>query len=185
MERPNAVHVLTAAAPVSSPVNQQNLQIMMMIGFIARFGLFLLLVSEFAPSNALAQKAQEDSAAVASVVLQFHKALTTGDTLAAMDLLAEDVLIMESGDVETRDEYRAHHLAADIEYAKAVPSIFGPMTITVKDGVAWVNTTSVSKGTFHGRAVNSNGAELMVLTHDRGGWRIRSIHWSSRRRTEP
>jgi len=150
-----------------------------------RLGIILLLAGVLAPSNTIAQQAQEDSAAVARVVHQFHTALSTGDSSAAMALLADDVLILESGGVETRDEYRAHHLAADIQFAQAVPTTTGPPMIRMREGVAWAITTSVTKGTFNGREVNSAGAELMVLTHEREGWRIRSIHWSSRRRSEP
>ena len=150
-----------------------------------RLGAIFFLASVLAPSGTFAEKAQDDSAAVARVVNQFHTALTTGDTSAAMALLADDVLILESGGVETRDEYRAHHLAADIQFAQAVPSTTGPTTIRMQDGVAWAITTSITKGTFNGRKVNAAGAELMVLTHNREGWRIRSIHWSSRPRTEP
>lgn len=149
-----------------------------------RLGFILLLLGGLASSGTLAQKAQNDSAAVAQVVSRFHAALTTGDTSAAMALLADDVLILESGGVETRGEYRAHHLAADIQFARAVPSTAGPTMVRMRDGVAWAITTSIAQGTFNGREINSVGAELMVLTHDKDGWRIRSIHWSSRRRTE-
>ncbi len=154
-------------------------------GFVTGLGLILLFAGKLTPSNALALQAPEDSAAVARVVIQFHTALTTGDTSGAMALLADDVLVMEAGGAETRDEYRAHHLAADIEFAQAVHSTTGPMEIKIQDGVAWVFTTSVTQGTFKGREVNSAGAELMVLTRDGEGWRIRAIHWSSRRRTGP
>ena len=39
-----------------------------------------------------------------------------------------------------------------------------------------------NQGQFNGRAVNSTGAELMVLTKSGAGWLIRAIHWSSRNR---
>jgi hypothetical protein len=54
----------------------------------------------------------------------------------------------------------------------------------MQDGnMAWVASTSETTGSFNGRAVNSEGAELMVLTKGPSGWRIVAIHWSSRRRT--
>ena len=101
---------------------------------------------------------------------------------AALSLLADDVVILESGGAETRDEYRAHHLPGDIAYARAVPSERGPLRATVKGDAAWVTGTSTSRGEFRGRAVNSTGAELVVLARDGGAWKIRAIHWSSRSR---
>ena len=52
----------------------------------------------------------------------FHAALAAGDSAAALALLAPDAVVLESGEVETRAEYAAHHLAADIEFSRAVPS---------------------------------------------------------------
>ncbi|MFL5385010.1 MAG: hypothetical protein ACJ8GN_21020 [Longimicrobiaceae bacterium] len=51
--------------------------------------------------------------------------------------------------------------------------------------VAWAASTSTTQGEFRGRAINSEGAELMVLTRERGGWRIAAIHWSSHNRRPP
>jgi ketosteroid isomerase-like protein len=46
--------------------------------------------------------------------------------------------------------------------------------------VAWATSTSTARGEFRGRPVNSEGAELMVLTRTPEGWKISAIHWSSR-----
>ncbi len=62
---------------------------------------------------------QSDSAAAAATVERFHAALAAGDSVGAMALLTPDVLILESGGIETREEFRAHHLPADIAYATA------------------------------------------------------------------
>jgi len=150
-----------------------------------RHVLVTLLASAMAASVARAQHATSDSTAVARVVSQFHAALAAGDSLAALALLADDVVILEAGGMETRTEYRAHHLAADLQFAQTVPSTSGPTLVTVQGGVAWAITASTTTGTFRGRAVNSDGAELMVLTLEDGVWRIRAVHWSSRRRSAP
>jgi ketosteroid isomerase-like protein len=123
-----------------------------------------------------------DSAAVAKVVNDFHDALSTGDSATALRLLSNDAVILESGEIETRSEYRAHHLRADIEFAKAVASRRGPLQVNVNGSVAWTAGTSTTKGDFKGRAIDSTGAESMTLTKEAAGWRIRSIHWSSRKR---
>lgn len=125
-----------------------------------------------------------DSAAAARVVTRFHEALASGDSAAVLALLAPDATILESGGVESRDEYRSHHLPGDITLARAVKSERGPVRVVVRGNVAWANSTSVTQGEHRGRAVNSAGAELMVLTRDESGtgWRINAIHWSSRAR---
>lgn len=123
-----------------------------------------------------------DSAAVARAVTRFHEALASGDSTAALALLAPDVTILESGGVETRDEYRGHHLPGDIGFARAVRSVRGPIQVRVRGEVAWATSSSTTQGEYRGRAVNSAGAELMVLTRDGADWRISAIHWSSRTR---
>jgi uncharacterized GH25 family protein/ketosteroid isomerase-like protein len=131
-----------------------------------------------------AQPAAGDSAEVARTVGRFHEALARGDSAAALALLAPGATILESGGVETVAEYRAHHLPADIAFARAVPNVRGPVRVTVRGDVAWAASTSETKGEYRGRAVNSVGAELMVLTRDAAGWRIGAIHWSSRARRQ-
>lgn len=110
----------------------------------------------------------------------FHSAIERGDSIAALQQLAPDVQVQESGRVETLAEFRSHHLADDIAYAKTVPIDRAEPTVVVSGDVAWVIGTSRSTGTYRGRAINSAGAELMVLSRTADGWRIRAIHWSSR-----
>ena len=140
-------------------------------------GLYIAL-----PTRAAAQASSRDSAAVAAVVSGFHAALARGDSAAALALLTPDVRILESGGVEALADYRAHHLPADIEFARAVPATRQPLGVTVRGDVAWTIGTSETKGEFRGRAINSVGAESMVLVRGADGWRIGAIHWSSRTR---
>lgn len=126
-----------------------------------------------------------DSSAVAAAVNGFHLALSTGDSTAALARLSDDVVILESGSSEARGEYRSHHLAGDIEFAKAIKSVNGPLKITIDGNTAWTTGTSTTQGEFNGRKINSAGAESMVLTRSKNGWQIRSIHWSSRTRKPP
>ncbi|MEO5588858.1 MAG: nuclear transport factor 2 family protein [Gemmatimonadaceae bacterium] len=122
----------------------------------------------------------DDSAAVVAAVDSFHRALSTGDSTAALRMLAADAIILESGSMQTRAEYRSHHLAGDIAFSKAVQDKRGPMKVSVDGATAWTNGTSVTEGTYNGRAINSAGAESMVLSKSGNSWQIRSIHWSSR-----
>jgi len=124
-----------------------------------------------------------DSAAVVATVDRFHAALERGDSAAALALLAPDAVILESGGAETVSEYRAHHLPADIAFARAIKSVRSTIRVTVQGDLAWAAGTSTTQGEFRERPVNSAGAELMVLSRTSDGWRIAAIHWSSRRRT--
>jgi ketosteroid isomerase-like protein len=136
-------------------------------------------------SNAVAQtdtaKKAADSAAVVATVERFHALLARADSAAAVRLLAPDLTVLESGDVESRSEYLAHHLGADMAFAKAVASDRKLVGFAQEGNVAWTTTATVSRGQFRDRKIDSRGAELIVLTRSGSGWIIRSIHWSSRR----
>lgn len=129
----------------------------------------------------VAAPAETDSADVAKTVHAFHSALESGDSAGALRLLTDDVQVLEAGGMESAAEYRAHHLPADIEFARAVKSEPGEVQVKVRGDVAWAAATSTTRGTFRNRSINSAGAELMVLVRTASGWRIAAIHWSSRR----
>ena len=124
--------------------------------------------------------AAADSAEVAAVVERYHAALAAADTAAAMALLAPDAVVLESGGLETRAEYREHHLPADMEFAREVSHERASIAVRVEGPVAWAHSTSTSRGRFRDREVNSRGVELMVLRRTSRGWQIEAIHWSSR-----
>jgi ketosteroid isomerase-like protein len=119
------------------------------------------------------------SAGPAAAVAAYHAALSAGDAAAAEALLAPDAIVLESGFVESRREYLAHHLAADVEFARAVAQTRSDERVVVDGDVAWVSASTRAEGTFRGRSVRSVGAELIVLARSADGWRIRAIHWSS------
>ena len=125
--------------------------------------------------------APPSEADVTAVVESFYGAMKAGDTAAAMRLIAPDAVFLESGKLETRAEYEANHLPADIQFESQVTGKRGPMRVTFEGNAAWVIATTEYDGTFDGSPVNFVSAQLMVLTRDSGDWRIRTIHWSSRR----
>ena len=114
-------------------------------------------------------------------VTAFHDALTTGDSIRALTLLASDVLIYENGSVEeSKDEYRSHHLPIDIEFESSTSrNIIGQSSGQASD-MAWVTTAVLTTGTFRGREIDTRGTETMLLRHTAEGWIITHIHWSSR-----
>lgn len=138
-------------------------------------------LAQSACAQAPAHAASAVLATPAQVVEQFHAALAAADTTAVAALLDTGAVILESGDLETRAEYLAHHLSADIEFSRAVRSVRQLRSAQEHDGTAWVVSTSRATGQFEGRAVDSDGAELVVLARSANGWRIVAIHWSSHR----
>ena len=145
-------------------------------------GITLLTGQVGAETRMAASSTHPDSAAVAAVVNEFHEVLARGDSAAALALLASDAVILESGALETKPQYRSHHLSGDIQFARAVKAVRTPIKVVVAGETAWTVSTSTTQGDFNGRAINSTGAESMVLSRTPAGWRIRSIHWSSRNR---
>ena len=133
-------------------------------------------------SAAPARPAQGDSADVVQTVRRLDQLMESGDSLGVMALLTDDAVVLESGSIESRAEYRSHHLASDIEFSRAVKGEDTIRKVTVRGDAAWVASTSITQGTFRGRPVNSTGAELVTLVRTPAGWRISAIHWSSRAR---
>jgi ketosteroid isomerase-like protein len=123
----------------------------------------------------------DDRAAMEAAVNAYHAALKSGDSTAALKLLAPDVMVLESGYIETAEQYLADHLPADMEFAAATNGERKTLSAVVSGEIGWVISSSTARGEFRGRPVNSAGAELMVLERVAGAWRIRAIHWSSRR----
>jgi len=133
---------------------------------------------------ALAQDPQtgaEESAAIRAVVQGFKAALAAGDSTAALEYLHPDLVVYEGGHAESLAEYRAGHLAADMEFAAAVESRMLEQGLVFRPDMALWVSESESKGEFRGRAIDSHGTETIVLipTED-AGWKILHVHWSSR-----
>lgn len=123
--------------------------------------------------------APEARGAAASVDA-FHAALRRGDAKAAVALLADDVLIFESGGVErSKAEYRSHHLGADAKFAAAVPSELTGRAGEASGQLAWIASEGRTTGNFNGRTVDLMTTETMVLRRVGKAWRIVQIHWSS------
>jgi ketosteroid isomerase-like protein len=116
----------------------------------------------------------------ARIVDAFHAALARGETTAALEMLADDAVIYESGGVERgKAEYASHHLEADAAFSKAVPSRVTRRTGAADGSVAWLLTEGRTTGTFKDRPVDRVTTETAMLRRVGGGWRITHFHWSS------
>ena len=148
---------------------------MRMFAVLAALALASPGLAQMAPTNLPA-----NTRAASAVVAAFHAALERGDTRGASALLADDVLIYESGGVErSKAEYAAHHLAADASFAKAMKRVVTRQAGGADGRAAWIASESTTKGKFKNKLINSRATETMILRRDRAGWRIVHVHWSS------
>ena len=127
-----------------------------------------------------ATPAVHSDADVASVLESFYGAIKRGDAKAAMSVVAPDALFVESGTLETREQYEMNHLPLDIDFERQITGKRGPLRITFAGDTAWIIATTEYDGKVDGGPVSFASSQLMVLTKDAEAWKIRSIHWSSR-----
>jgi ketosteroid isomerase-like protein len=132
------------------------------------------------PALAQQPEATVDELAVRAVVQAFKDALAAGDSTAALGYLHPDLVVYEAGHAETLAEYRAGHLAADMEFSAAVETTVLEQGVIVRPEMALWVSESESKGEFRGQAIDSHGTETVVLLPTDAGWKILHVHWSSR-----
>ena len=142
----------------------------------------LALGAGLVASSAYAQAQHTDSTAAVAAVDQFHAALAAADSARAVSMLTDDVLILESGAVQTRAEYLGGHLGADMKASGGSKGERTVLRVTVIGDVALVVSKTVTPPTGAQGSTGSEMAELMVVTKTAAGWKIRAVHWSSRRR---
>lgn len=127
----------------------------------------------------------KDEADVTATLETFYGAMREGDNAKAMSMIAQDAEFVESGRRETRQQYEENHLPNDIKFEKQVHGKRGPMRIRINGDVAWVIAETEFMGKFEEDGIVSDvdfvSSQLAVLSREPEGWRIRSIHWSSRR----
>src|SRR5688572_6956315 len=92
------------------------------------------------------------------------------------DMIADDAVFLEGGRLETRAQYEENHLPADIEFEQAVPGDRTSMEVTIDRDAGWVIATTEYHGQFEESPVDFASAQLMVLTRQDSGWKIRTIH---------
>ena len=112
-------------------------------------------------------------------VLAYHEALSNGQADDVMSALTSEVIILEGSRIErSAEEYRQHHLHADMRFSAAVK------TTTIEHHVRVYGDTAVSiarshtLGTYKGKQIDKQGNETLVLNLINGHWKISHIHWS-------
>jgi ketosteroid isomerase-like protein len=144
--------------------------------------LFLLPIAAalaiVATDFAIAQSALDEKSAT-EIVEKFHAAMKSGDSKFVLNALADDAIIFESGYAESKSEYAASHLAADITFAATTKRTVNKTTTNCVKSMCIVMQQSETSGTYKSKPVKSIGVETSVLLGDKDGWRISHLHWSS------
>jgi ketosteroid isomerase-like protein len=109
----------------------------------------------------------------------FYGAIGAGDADGAMRLIAPGAIFVESGMVETRDQYEQNHLPRDIDFEGQITGVREIMRMGVDGNLAWVLARTHYDGTFDDFPLEFDSLQLTVLSHESGEWLIESVHWSS------
>ena len=111
---------------------------------------------------------------------RLRTAIATGDVDTLRSLLAPDVLIFESGGVESSlAEYAGHHMPADMAFMKSMQEEVLSRQVFDAGDWATVVTHFRAHGLYEGQDVDLSGTETLVMKNVGGQWQIVHIHWSS------
>ena len=119
------------------------------------------------------------------VAAAYFAAIQESDLSAAGALFARDSSIFETGGVEgTWDHYRDHHLGPEIDGIADFEINLKDPEITESDDatlvvLAWPIEYTISLKDQ--RTIRSRGTVTFVLGRQGGAYKIRHLHWSSRR----
>ena len=131
-------------------------------------------------------QAQEQPDTPTGIADAYLEAIEDSDLDRAEALFADESSVFESGGVEgTWQHYREHHIGAELEELASFTIAKGDASEEESaDGsmafVAWpIEYTIELKD---GRVIESRGTVTFVLVKEDGQFRIRHLHWSSRRK---
>jgi len=117
---------------------------------------------------------------IVQVLENFRMAIINSEQEKASELLTDDARILESGGIETKEEYLSHHFHSDGKFLSAMEREVKSQKVKVNKNTAWISTVSQMSGSYNDRDISVNSAELAVLVKTDEGWKISSVHWSSR-----
>ena len=114
------------------------------------------------------------------VAEKLNQAITAGDVEQIKILLAPDVLIFESGNVESSlAEYESHHMQSDITFMKAMNVEVESRQVFDSGDTAIVVTRSRIHGMYKEQELDLSSTETLLMMNMGGQWKIIHIHWSS------
>ena len=114
------------------------------------------------------------------VATQLADAISIGDINSLRSVVAPDVLIFESGGMESSlVEYEGHHMPADMAFMKAMQREVTSQQVLDLGESATVVTRSRIYGMYNDQNVDLKSTETLVMRKVDGQWKIIHIHWSS------
>ncbi|MEJ8568840.1 nuclear transport factor 2 family protein [Elongatibacter sediminis] len=125
----------------------------------------------------LAEPVPEGPVAVSDAL---HTAIASGDVESLQEILDPEVLIFESGGVESSlEEYASHHMHSDMKFMEEMEREVLDRNVFEAGNMAVVTTRSRLNGSFRDKELDLNSTETLVLARTDGVWKVRHIHWSS------
>lgn len=147
--------------------------------------LFLLFNGTVIAYGQTPQQRQDTEASPTAVARSYFEAMDQKDLSAAEALFAASSSIFETGGNEGNwAAYRDHHIGAELDaFARFEISLAEPETDSSADDsmafVAWPIEYHIELK--DGRKIDSRGTVTFVLVKEESRFRIRHLHWSSKR----
>ena len=148
--------------------------------------ILLLVVSgvtlaETGVEGAVHSEVTKDSNHPASLLAtQLSDAIAAGDIDTLKTIISPEVLIFESGGVESSlAEYEGHHMPADMAFMKAMTREVISQQVFDSGDSATVATRSHVHGIYKDQEIDVKSTETLVLQKVNGHWKVVHIHWSS------
>jgi ketosteroid isomerase-like protein len=122
----------------------------------------------------------------ASVVDRFHEALHASDASTALQQLAPDLVVFETGYGELAPGvYMQEALANDLAFAVVTRRRILDRSLRQEGNTAWVMSVAEISGTPGEQDIRLRQTETMVLRRYEDGWKIAHIHWSAHSEEAP
>lgn len=114
------------------------------------------------------------------VAASLNRAIRSGDVELLKSLIAADVLIFESGNVESSlAEYESHHMQSDMAFMSTMEIEVISRHVIDAGSMATVVTRSRIHGVYKEKEIELTSTETLVLENQDGDWKVIHIHWSS------
>lgn len=126
----------------------------------------------------------DDAQPAVDLVDAFGEALAAGDFGQVEAMLAPNVIVLESGGVESsRSEYLGHHARSDASFLAGIERKLLQRRARIEGSTAWIASESELHARKDGKPLALLSTETMVLSNTASGWRIVHIHWSSQQKS--
>lgn len=114
------------------------------------------------------------------VAASMSSAIGSGNTDELKRLLDQNVVIFESGNVESSlAEYESHHMKSDIAFMAAMNvELISREVIDAGDSAAVISRSRI-RGQFKGKEIDLVNTETLVIQKRNREWKVVHVHWSS------